>query len=551
LKLLPRILAEEDELDSAGTESESQPEPTAQPEVRRVPLRWVAIVALAAVLPRLAYLFLFSDPENAGDPFTDAYHHWQISYLTKEIGLSHGPRLWDMRGWEYFWGLLHPLLMNVLFFATGSTDIVLARLLSLAFGSMAVVLIFLLCHRYWGLSVAIAAGAFAAFSPAAIFNDVAGMAEPIAIALILLGIWLTPRRGFWGGVAWALSAMARVEAWFFGAGLVVAWIAGARRSGQSRAPLVIGWALGMGLYAKFLNDQTGNPIYPVYWNFQFVGLGAGGTGATAASSPGLLWIPVGAALLGCAAGLAWALWKKPPSYLLLTFGFGYSALSLATYFRYATEWKERRFEFPLDFAAILVAALLLKWLSRDQPRLRPLTWAAAAAGILAVQALWLPIQAAYASTEPLFRYEVGLGRSIGEVYNRPEYRGGVLNMPGDEPTLLYVMVRDEAFPGDRVTSQFYDPFYYLPAGYHYADHADVVGPLLQCWLAKTQTRLLLLSPPGPLSRSVPEYQAYIADHPQWFTDTGAQLGGGWTLIAVNVPAPTAAACAQAAQAAPH
>jgi hypothetical protein len=37
----------------------------------------------------------------------------------------------------------------------------------------------------------------------------------------------------------------------------------------------------------------------------------------------------------------------------------------------------------------------------------------------------------------------------------------VLNMPGDERTLLYVMVRDEGFPGDRVTSQFYDPFYYL------------------------------------------------------------------------------------------
>jgi hypothetical protein len=551
LKLLPRILAEEDELDRAGTESESLPEPTAQPEVRRVPLRWVAVVALAAVLPRLAYLFLFSDPENAGDPFTDAYHHWQISYLTKEIGLSHGPRLWDMRGWEYFWGLLHPLLMNVLFFATGSTDIVLARLLSLAFGSMAVVLIFLLCHRYWGLSVAIAAGAFAAFSPAAIFNDVAGMAEPTAIALILLGIWLTPGRGFWGGVAWALAAMARVEAWFFGAGLVVAWIAGARRPSQSRAPLVIGWALGMGLYAKFLSDQTGNPIYPLYWNLQFVGLGAGGTGATAAASPGLLWIPVGAVLLGSVVGLAWALWRQPPSYLFLTFGFGYSALSLATYFRYATEWKERRFEFPLDFAAILVAVLLLKWLSRDQSRLRPLGWSAAAAGILAAQALWLPIQAAYASTEPLFRYEVGLGRSIGEVYNRPEYRGGVLNMPGDEPTLLYVMVRDEGFPGDRVTSQFYDPFYYLPAGYRYAEHADVVGPLLQCWLSKTQTRLILISPLGPLSQSVPEYQAYIADHPQWFADTGAQLAGGWTLIAVNVPAPTGAACTQAAQAAPH
>ena len=551
MKLLPRILAEEDELDRADPEPERREEATATPEARRISLRWIGAVALAALVPRLAYLFLFSDPENAGDPFTDAYHHWQIAYLTKEIGLSHGPRLWDMRGWEYFWGLLHPLLMNVLFFVTGSTDIVLARLLSLAFGTVAVVLIFLLCHRYWGLAVAIAAGAFAAFSPAAIFNDDAGMAEPIAIALVLLGIWLTPRRGFWGGVAWALSAMARVEAWLFGAGLVVAWLAGARRSTQSRAPLVIGWALGMGLYAWFLGDQTGNLIYPLYWNFQFVGLGAGGSGATAAPAPGLLWIPVGAGLLGCAAGLAWALWKQPPSYLLLTFGFGYSALSLATYFRYASEWKERRFEFPLDFAAILIAVVLISWLSRAASPLRPLGWSLAAAGVIVAQALWPPIQAAYASTGPLFHYEVALGRSIGQVYNRPEYRGGVLNMPGDEPTLLYVMVRDEGFPGDRVTSQFYDPFYYLPAGYTYGDHPDVVGSLLQCWLSKTQTRLLLLSPPGPLSQSVSEYQAYLADHPQWFADTGAQLGNGWSLIAVSVPTPTAAVCMQAALAAPH
>jgi hypothetical protein len=64
-------------------------------------------------------------------------------------------------------------------------------------------------------------------------------------------------------------------------------------------------------------------------------------------------------------------------------------------------------------------------------------------------------------------------------------------------------------------------------------------------------RLMLLSPPGPLSQSVPQYQAYIADHPQWFVDTGGQLGNGWTLIAVNVPAPSAAACTRAAQAAPH
>lgn len=532
MRLLPR-LADEDELDQPTDSIEALKAPP-------LPRRWLGAIVAASLITRLGYLFFFSNPENAGDGFTDAYHHWQIAYLTKEIGLTHGPRLWDMRGWEYFWGPLHPLLMSVLFVATGSIDIVLARLLSLVFGTAAVALVFLLCHRYWGLGVAVAAGAFAALSPVAIFNDTAGMAEPIAIALVLFGIWLTPRHGFWAGLAWAVAAMARVEAWLFGFGLVVAWLIGGRKSGVSRAPLVIGWLLGMGAYAKFLLDQTGNPIYPLYINFQFVGLAAGGTGGQA-SGQGLLWVVFGAAALASIAAAGWVLWRRPPSYLLLTFGFGSCALSLATYLRYATEWKERRFELPLDFAAILLAIALVKGPPALRERLRPLSWAAIAATLVAIQLLWVPVQGAYRSTEPLFAYETSLGRDIAAVYNRPEYRGGVLNMPGDEPTLLYVMVRDGGLRGDHVTSQFYDPSYYLPAGYHYTQHPEVVGPLLQCWLAGTRTRLLLISPPGPVSWSVPDYEAFIADHPDWFADTGP-IPNGWKLIAVSVPDPAPGQC---------
>ena len=546
MRLLPR-LADENELDHPGWPV-IRAERVEAPGTGPPPIGWLGAITGTALIARLTYLFLVGDPENAGDGFTDAYHHWQIAYLTKEVGLAHGPRLWDMRGWEYFWGPVHPLLMDALFFATGSTDLVVARMISLLFGTFAAALIFLLCHRYWGLGVAVVAGAFAALSPPAIFNDTAGLPEPIAIALTLLGIWLTPRRGFWAGVAWAVAAMARVEAWLFGAGLVVAWLIGAGKLGASRAPLVIGWLLGMGLYSKFLLDQTGNPIYPLYVNFQFVGLAAQGTGGQASAQAGS-WVAFGLAAIVAMALAAWTLWKRPASYLLLTFGFGYSALSLATYLRYVTEWKERRFEFPLDFAAILLAVALVRWLPVRRLGMRPLRWAAAAIGLVAVQLLWIPIQSTYTSTEPLFTYEVSLARQIGTVHNRPELREGVLNMPGDEPTLLYVMARDEGLRGYEVTSQFYDPFYYLPPGYTYAEHPDVVGPLLHCWLSGTHTRLLLISPPGPLSGSVPSYKAYIGDHPEWFQDTG-RLPNGWSLYAVGVPAPSAGACAQAARAAP-
>ena len=112
------------------------------------------------------------------------------------------------------------------------------------------------------------------------------------------------------------------------------------------------------------------------------------------------------------------------------------------------------------------------------------------------------------------------------------------------------MVRDGGVPGNRITSQFYDPFYYLPSGYNYSDHKDVAGPLLQCWLSNTQSRLLLMPPPGPFNASVADYQAFISDNPQWFTDTGAQLSDGFVIVGVHVPAISADECSRAARAAP-
>src|SRR5205814_3461892 len=122
-------------------------------------------------------------------------------------------------------GSLHPIVLVVLFFVTGSTDIVLARLQSLAFGSLAVVLIFHLCQRHWNLSVAVAATAFVAFAPTSVFNDASGMLEPMGVSLSLLGIWLLPKRSLGAGkrslgagIAWGLATAARPEAWLSSSG---------------------------------------------------------------------------------------------------------------------------------------------------------------------------------------------------------------------------------------------------------------------------------------------------------------------------------------------
>src|SRR4029077_13891522 len=126
-----KLLADEEELDR---------EPAAQtrePAAEPLPAPWLAAIVALAALPRIFYLFVVSDPENPGlGRYDDVWHHWQIAYLTKEIGLAgpHGPRLWDLKGLDYFWGVLHPLLMVAIFTISGSIDIVLVRLVSLTFG---------------------------------------------------------------------------------------------------------------------------------------------------------------------------------------------------------------------------------------------------------------------------------------------------------------------------------------------------------------------------------------------------------------------------------
>lgn len=52
-----------------------------------------------------------------------------------------------------------------------------------------------------------------------------------------------------------------------------------------------------------------------------------------------------------------------------------------------------------------------------------------------------------------------------------------------------------------------------------------------------EDRRIDLSPPGRLSQSVLDYKAFIADHSQWFSQAGPDMGNGWSLVAVQVPPP--------------
>jgi hypothetical protein len=233
--------------------------------------------------------------------------------------------------------------------------------------------------------------------------------------------------------------------------------------------------------------------------------------------------------------------------MLLTFGFGYWAfmagmMGFTHYLIHTQEWMWRRIFFPLDFAAILAAVgLFVVAPRRWGPRALPTARATALAALAVAQLAWIPIQSAYSATEPAWLTTVAAGRYVGALYNRPNYRGTTLAVPPDTPSLTYTMARYGGVEGRHLLSEQYDPFYYLPSGYTYADHRRVAGQLLQCWLADTQAQLFLMEPQQS------NYLEFVGDHPTWFQQVGEIQPWGWTIEAVHAPIPSAQACRQAVQ----
>jgi hypothetical protein len=497
-------------------------------------------------IPRLLYLFVFSDPENPGERrYGDVWHHWQIAYLTKEIGLSapDGPRLWDLKGLDYFWGILHPLLMVAVFDVTGSIDIVLSRLVSLFFGVVVVVLLFHIARRYWGTQVAIGVALIAALLPTSVMNDASGMLEPLGVALCLVGIWAWPRRGgFWAGLAFGLATMARAEAWIFSLGMVVAAHLG-RLGARQRASLVAGFAGVMLVYMAVLQSRTGNAIYPLWWNFFANAIGKWEYAPISASQASVRPV-LGALLVASAVGLAWSLWKRPTSYMLLTFGFGYWAFvaGMQGFTSYLASWVwwmpiTRLFAFPYVFAGVLLALALLYWLPRRYgKRAIPFAWTALGATLVACQLAWIPIAQVFGPSEVEWQATLAESRQLGAWYNQAPYAGHALAVPNDRPDITYALARFGGVEGNHLVSEMYDPFAYLPSGYSYADHQQVVNTLIECWLSDTDTRMIAVLDTNS------NYQLMVGYNPTWFVQIGSMAEAHWTVLGVDPPRPSAADC---------
>jgi hypothetical protein len=485
-------------------------------------------IFLLATLPRLLFLFFGSGTQNAGAGwYGDTYHHWQIAYFTKEIGLSQGFRLWDLKGMEYFWGVLHPMLLVALFAVTGSTDIVLARLLSIVFGSAGCVLVFYLGKRYWNTHTGVAAMLLAALNPVGIFNDASGMVEPIGIPFLLGGVLAWPMQPALAGALWAIAGMTRAEYWVFGFGLVVAALL-AKGESHRKVPLALGWLVPTLAYAKFLLDRTGNPIYPIYWSF--LGNAVGRWQADAPLTPEKLmgrnaFLVV---LMISLIGIGWTLLRRRKPYLLYLLGFG-NLFFLGAFVgltRYAGSyvhyfWIVRIFVLPYMFLGILLAALLFRSLRTSWPALARIgiPWVMTFVVLGASQFAWIPIWHYFEPTIATWEREVRIGGEIADAY-----QGGRILIPEGDPNLTYVLVHFHGFTADEIIGQMYDPFAYIE-GDPFVNWAESRETVI-AWIEREQIRLVVFH------TSKETYQEMVAREPGVFRFVGTAGDGAFLIYEV-------------------
>jgi hypothetical protein len=433
---------------------------------------WIVVLVffLIALVARFYFLFYVATPDNPGAGwFGDAYHHWQIAYLTKEIGLSNGfLRLWDLKGMEFFWGFLHPFLTMTAFALTGSISLAVERGMTGIFGSISVGLVYLVVSKYWNKSAAFGAATLAALNPVGIFNDVSGMVEPLGIPFLLLAIYLWPKKPFWAGFALFMALLARAEYWVFSFGIFVVMLIVNRKAGSNRkVSLAMGLFVPLLLYMKYLLDYTGNPIFPFYINYltNIFGTWQFKTEFSASDIAAKHLFQGIFAITSLAAGFV--LWKKPKGTLVYLLGLGNwiflgAIFGLAAYIgSYADYvWYVRFMILPYIFVGILISVFLFYYL----PKIKYLrvihkikfNYLILVAILLAVQPIWILIMQKYKATEATWQ---GAVKVAGEISKH--YKGGKMVFIEGSPDYTYALVKIYGFDGKNLVSEMFDPYFYF------------------------------------------------------------------------------------------
>ena len=471
-KIFDKILHEDEDLIEKVNETEEKAEKVASTVLKR---RLDIIIAIAifgiAVGLRLYFLYFITDPQNPGDGWAgDVFHHWQIAYLTREIGLGESfMRLWDLKGMEYFWGPLHPLLMILMFKISGTVSIVNARVLSAIFGSLVIALLYLIINKFWNRQVALATVFLALVNPVGILDDTFGLLEPIGLSLLLFGLLILEKHPISAGFLWALAAMARAEAWIFG-GLLLVFSHRVLKRPSQLPKVFLGYGITIFIYMKYLLDHTGNPIYPLWWNYLANARGVWATEIIYTYYQ-LSVKPYLVAWFGVSSILMLLIWlrNKGKSSVFLIFGFFYWAFigGMMGLTHYLTGfqpwfWFIRFFQFPYYFAGFIIALLFFHLIPKAIPIFKKnhvvwIFWIPIMILAVGLQFIfWEPIMAKYNSTRPDWERTKATAKAFAD-----KYEGGKVLIQAGDPNITYAMVYFQGIEGENIVGQMFDPYFYI------------------------------------------------------------------------------------------
>ncbi len=462
----------------------------------KTPLYFLLALFLVALLPRLYVLFFVTQPQNAGVGwYNDTYHHWQIGYLTYSVGLKHGfLRLWDFKGMEFFWGLLHPLTLVLLFKLTGTVDILVSRLLSSVFGAINIVLLFQILRKYFNLNTALAASLIAIFTPVVLFTNTVGMQEEIGIFLLFSGFLVWPRRPALFGILLALAGMVRAEYWVFGLVLVAITTVKERHLDRD-IPLLFGYGVPTLLYMKYLLDWTGNPIYPIWWNFMGNMAGEWANMAVSLNSFQVQTKLIFQILFVLGLIIALIVFIRKPKYylfsllglgniMLIALMFGFSAYIWGYIPRY---WVDRLMLLPHIYIGAFFSAFLLYFLPKKWPKIVYISWPLVILILLVSFSLWKPILRYYNPSREIWKNEQELASAVASYY-----KSGSVLIPEDKPVLTYSLVRYHNIKGPNLVGQMFDPFYYMK-GDPFADWEENKKIIFD-WIKEYDIKLMAFYP---------------------------------------------------------
>lgn len=300
-------------------------------------LKWVVFLFSMAFAFRLLLIFVVTRPEFTGW-YGDAYHHWQIAYYTLHMGLKQNPpRMWDLNGMEYYWGILPTLVESLLLWVFNTASMLPFQIFNSMIGSLSVCLIYLLSKRHFSERVGIMTALLTAINPVVASTDISGMLESLGIFLLLFAIFFYDKRPFHCGLLLGLALMCRIEYYSLSVLILACYIA-FERSGAKFVLGFAGWLTSSLPHFIFLQMGTGDWLYQVRWNL-FSALGGWDPRYTMAEYQVLLTFPrlVSSIFLVLSMVCLFYLLKQTPrgyifpAFFLLYSAFQFTALTFSSY----------------------------------------------------------------------------------------------------------------------------------------------------------------------------------------------------------------------------